>query len=90
MVTVAISEAELSLAATPDLAGTVDCTAYLFGSDAQPVADHRLVFVEPAEELKSEATADAAVYKPGDDAHIRFRVTNGRGEGVQAALGVDD
>ena len=43
---------------------------------------------QPADELKIEATADAPVYKPGDDARIRFRVTNARGEGVQAALGL--
>ncbi len=81
-------QAELTLTATPDLAGALDCDAYLFGGDARPVADHRLVFVQPADELKVEATADAAAYKPGDDARIRFRVTNARGEGVQAALGV--
>ena len=28
------------------------------------------------------------IYKPGDDARIRFRVTNSQGEGVQAALGL--
>jgi hypothetical protein len=81
-------QAELSLTATPDLAGTVDFNAYLIGRDARPVADHRLAFVEPADELKVEATADAAVYKPGDDARIHFRVTNARGEGVRAALGL--
>src|SRR5204863_1592133 len=81
-------QAELSLAATPELAGTLDFNAYLFGGDARPVGDHRLVFVQPADELKIEAAADARVYKPGDDARIRFRVTNKRGEGVQAALGL--
>jgi hypothetical protein len=81
-------QAELDLTATPELAGTVDFNAYLFGRDARPVSDHRLVFVQPASELKIEATADAAVYKPGDDARIQFRVTNERGEGVQAALGL--
>ena len=81
-------QAELNLTATPELAGTVDFDAYLFGRDARPVSDHRLVFVQPAGELKIEATADAAVYKPGDDARIQFRVTNERGEGVQAALGL--
>lgn len=80
--------AELALVATPDLAGTLDCNAYLFGRDARPVGDHRLVFVQPADELKIEATSDAPVYKPGDDARIHFRVTNTRGEGVQAALGL--
>jgi hypothetical protein len=48
-------QAELALTATPDLAGTVDIHAYLFGQDARPVGDHRLVFVQPADELKIEA-----------------------------------
>jgi uncharacterized protein YfaS (alpha-2-macroglobulin family) len=81
-------QAELALTATPEMAGTLDFSAYLFGADARPVGDHRLVFVQPADELKIEAKADNAVYKPGDEARIRFKVTNGRGEGVQAALGL--
>src|SRR5208282_676170 len=81
-------QAELSLTATPELAGTVDFNAYLFGRNAQPVGDHRLVFVQPADELKIEALADSLVYKPGEDARICFRVTNARGEGVRAALGL--
>jgi uncharacterized protein YfaS (alpha-2-macroglobulin family) len=81
-------EAELTLAATPELAGTVDFNAYLFGRDARPVGDHRLVFVQPADELKIEATSNAAVYKPGGEARIRFRVTNAKGQGVSAALGL--
>jgi uncharacterized protein YfaS (alpha-2-macroglobulin family) len=81
-------QAELTLNATAEMTGTLDIDAYLFGRDAQPVADHRLVFVQPADELKIETTADAAQYKPGGDARIRFHVTNARGEGVQAALGL--
>jgi uncharacterized protein YfaS (alpha-2-macroglobulin family) len=81
-------EAELSLTASPEMAGTVDLSAYLFGADAQPIADHRLIFVQPADELKIEAAADSAVYKPGGDARIKFRVTNSRGQGVHAALGL--
>jgi len=80
--------AELSLTATPELAGTVDFNAYLFGRDARPVGDHRLVFVQPADELKIEAAADSKIYKPGSEARIRFRVTNSHGEGVHAALGL--
>jgi uncharacterized protein YfaS (alpha-2-macroglobulin family) len=80
--------AELFLTATPELAGTVDFNAYLFGRDARPVGDHRLIFVQPADELKIEAVADSPVYKPGSEARIRFRVTNSHGEGVHAALGL--
>ena len=81
-------EAELTLNATPEMAGTLDIDAYLFGRDAQPIADHRLVFVQPADELKIETTADATQYKPGSDARIRFHVTNAHGAGVQAAIGL--
>ena len=81
-------QAELSLSASPDLAGVVDFNAYLFGRNAQPVGDHRLVFVQPADELKIDATSDAKVYKPGEDARISFRVTNSHGEGVSAAIGL--
>jgi len=81
-------EAELSLTATPEMAGTVDISAYLFGRDARPVGDHRLIFVQPADELKIETVADAPVYKPGAEARIQFRVTNSRGQGVHAALGL--
>jgi hypothetical protein len=81
-------QAEFSLTATPDLAGTIDFNAYLFGHNARPVGDHRLVFVQPADELKIETVADAPIYKPGGEARIRFRVTNSRGEGVSAALGL--
>lgn len=80
--------AELNLTASPDLAGTVDLNAYQFSQNAVPVGDHRLIFVQPAEELKIETVADAGVYRPGQDARIRFRVTNARGEGVRAALGL--
>ncbi len=82
------SQAELTLPITPAMAGTLDLDAYLIGANAQPVADHRLVFVQPADELKIETIADAALYKPGSDASIRFHVTNTRGEGMSVALGV--
>ncbi len=81
-------QAELSLTATPEMAGTVDISAYVFGRDARPVGDHRLIFVQPADDLKIETVADAAVYKPGGEARIQFRVTNSRGQGVHAALGL--
>lgn len=80
--------AHLSIPVTPEMAGTLDMNAYLFGRDARVVADHRLLFVQPAQELKIEAVADAAQYKPGSDACIRFRITNNHGEGVSAVLGL--
>ncbi len=79
---------EFVLTLTPDMAGTLNLNAYRFSSDGREIEDHRLVFVAPADELKVQAIADAAVYKPGAEATIRFRVTDDRGEGVSAALGL--
>jgi hypothetical protein len=81
-------QAEITLPASPDMAGTIDFSAYLFSRDAQVVGDHRLAFVQPADELKIVTTSDSASYKPGDDARIRFRVTDSHGRGVHAALGL--
>jgi len=81
-------QAELGLTATPEMAGTLDLSAYIFGRNAQAVSDHRLIFVQPADELKIETVADSSSYKPGSDARIQFRVTDSRGEGVHAALGL--
>ena len=81
-------QARLSLTASPEMAGTLDINAYLFRGDAQAIGDHRLVFVQPAGELKIEAVADAPAYKPGGEARIRFRVSDSQGVGVQAALGL--
>lgn len=81
-------QGELSLTATPELAGTVELNAYQFGGDARPVADRRVIFVQPADELKIETSTDRDSYKPGEDARVRFHVTNASGQGVEAALGL--
>jgi len=81
-------QADLTLDLNEQLAGTLDVNAYIFGANAIPVSDHRLVFVQPADELKISATSDAPVYLPGSEARVRFKVTNSHGQGVSAALGV--
>jgi uncharacterized protein YfaS (alpha-2-macroglobulin family) len=80
--------AELSVPATSEMSGTLDLSAYLFGRDARPIGDYRLIFVQPADELKIESVADSKSYKPGSDARIQFRVTNSHGQGVHAAMGL--
>ncbi len=81
--------AELSIAVTPQMAGTLSVHAYLFGRDAQTLEDQRMIFVQPSDELHIQATADAISYLPGTEANVRFHITNARGEGVQAALGLE-
>ena len=81
--------AALDLTARPEMAGTLQLNAYVFGREGRPIADHKLVFVQPAEELKIQTELDQPAYRPGGEARIGFRVTNNRGEGVQAALGLE-
>jgi uncharacterized protein YfaS (alpha-2-macroglobulin family) len=81
--------AELDLTATPGMSGTLAVSAYLIGRNGREVTDQRLVFVQPAEELRIEAKTDASSYLPGGEARVHFRVTNQKGEGVTAALGLE-
>ncbi len=81
--------ARLEFAAAAGMAGTVELNAYMFGRDGRPVGDHRMIFVQPADELRIETHPMRRDIKPGGEARIGFRVTNRKGEGVQAALGLE-
>ena len=65
--------AHLDLTATPDMAGTVDLNAYVFGRDGRPTGDHRMIFVQPADELRIEHGRCAGV-QTWWEARIGFRV----------------
>lgn len=80
---------DLSLDLTPGMFGTVEIRAYQITSDADPISDRRLIYVDPADDLKVEVTAEQESYKPGDDACVHFRVTDQMGRPVSAALGVE-
>jgi uncharacterized protein YfaS (alpha-2-macroglobulin family) len=80
---------DLSLDLTPAMFGTVEIRAYQITSDADPISDRRLIYVDPADDLKVEVSAEQETYKPGDDACVHFRVTDQAGRPVSAALGVE-
>jgi len=79
----------LSLDLTPAMFGTLEVRAYQITSDADPISDRRLVYVDPADDLKVEVSAEQESYKPGDEACVHFRVTDRMGRPVSAALGVE-
>jgi len=81
--------AEMNLTVTPEMSGTLAIHAYVIGRNGREAEDQRLVFVQPAEELRIEAVADATSYLPSGEAKIHFHVTNQKGEGVSAALGLE-
>jgi len=80
--------AEMNLIVGPEMSGTLTIDAYVIGRNGREVEDQRLVFVQPAEELRIETVADARSYLPGGEARVHFHVTNQKGEGVSAALGL--
>jgi uncharacterized protein YfaS (alpha-2-macroglobulin family) len=82
-------QGELSLDLTPDMYGAVEIRAYQITSDADPISDRRIVYVDPADDLKVDVTADRESFKPGEEARLDFRVTDAAGRGVSAALGVE-
>ncbi|HXF39245.1 MAG TPA: MG2 domain-containing protein, partial [Blastocatellia bacterium] len=79
----------LSLDLTPSMFGTLEIRAYQITSDADPISDRRLVYVDPADDLKVEVSAERESYKPGDEACVNFRVTDRMGRPVSAALGIE-
>jgi len=79
----------LSLDLGPSMFGTLEVRAYQITSDADPISDRRLVYVDPADDLKVSVSAEQETYKPGDDACVQFRVTDRFGKPVSAALGIE-
>jgi uncharacterized protein YfaS (alpha-2-macroglobulin family) len=80
---------DLSLDLTPAMFGTIEVRAYQITSDADPISDRRLVYVDPADDLRVEVSAEQETYKPGDDACVHFKVTDRMGRPVSAALGIE-
>jgi hypothetical protein len=69
--------------------GMIEVRAYQITPDADPISDRRLLYVDPADDLKVEASVEHECYAPGEDASINFRVTDKLGRPVSAALGIE-
>jgi hypothetical protein len=79
----------LDIDLTPEMFGAVEVRAYQFTSDADPVSDRKLVYIDPADDLHVEVSTGRESYRPGDDARIDFRATDAEGRPVSAALGIE-
>lgn len=79
----------LDIDLTPEMFGAVEVRAYQFTSDADPISDRKLVYIDPADDLRVEVSAGRESYRPGEDARIDFRATDAEGRPISAALGVE-
>lgn len=80
-------QGRLSFDLPPDLFGALELRAYLL-SEGGLVRDTRRVVVESPRDLQVTVEADRAVYRPGEEARLRFEVKNAA-QPRPAALGVD-
>jgi hypothetical protein len=72
----------------PTAFGTLEVHAYQMLASGEIIRDSRVVYVQPADGLKVEVSADEKVYRPGADGKITFTVTDREGKPTAAALGV--
>ena len=79
----------IDLDLTPDMFGALEVRAYQITSEAEPISDRRLIYVDPADDLEVEVSAARDTYRPGEEARIDFRVSDAAGRPVAAALGVE-
>lgn len=81
-------KATTSLDLTPDLFGTIEVRAYIFGRNADPISDRRLIFVDPADDLQIETKASKESFRPGEEAQIEMIVKDKFGKAKPAVLDV--
>jgi hypothetical protein len=80
--------ARLQIELSPNLSGSVQLSAYRITPSSDIIRDSRLLYVNPANDLKIDVRLDRETYRPGQDANIHFTVSDGRGHPVLAALGL--
>ncbi len=82
------SVAEQTLQLPASLFGTLEVHAYQVLTSGEVVRDSRVIYVNPAADLKIEVKADRGEYRPGEKGQIQFTVTDAQGKPAPAALGV--
>src|SRR5205823_6572722 len=81
-------KAEYRLDLPPGAFGTLELHAYQMLASGEVIRDSRVVYVQPANDLKIDVRADKEVYQPGAEGTIRFQVTDAAGKPTAAALGI--
>ena len=80
--------AEQTLELPPSVFGTLEVHAYQMLGHGEIIRDSRVVYVNPASDLKIEIKADKDVYQPGEKGSLTFQVRDAKGKPTAAALGV--
>lgn len=71
-----------------DLFGSLEVHAYQVLKTSEIIRDSRVIYVQPRDDLHIDVKANKKEFAPGESGQIQFLVTDSKGKGVQAALGI--
>ncbi len=71
-----------------DHSGALQLDAYYLALGSSLRRDSKLIYVEPADGLRVEVSADRSEYRPAEEAELTFQIRDADGNGHVAALGV--
>ncbi|MFI5379009.1 MAG: MG2 domain-containing protein [Tepidisphaerales bacterium] len=85
-VEVAKGRGECQIDLPPEVSGTLQLSAYRIGEAGLPVHKTRVLFVQPAQQLKLDVAKDKQEYRPGDEAELRFTLRDAKGLATPGAI----
>ncbi|HUU01897.1 MAG TPA: MG2 domain-containing protein, partial [Myxococcota bacterium] len=71
-----------------DIFGSLELSAYKILGNGEIMRDTRVLYVQPRRQLRIDVTQNKKVYRPGEEALIKFRVQDTQGRAVTAGMGV--
>ncbi len=86
-------QGELTLDLPADVSGTLELCAYRIADSGKAMRKSRVVYIQPASDLKITANLDQAEYRPGGLAKLNLKLTDNRNRPVPGAVslvGVDE
>lgn len=81
-------QAQVTLDIPPTLTGSLEVHGYQMLQTGEIIRDTRVVYVQSKNDLKVDVKNAKDEFAPGEDARLRFVVTDSTGKPTQAALGV--
>jgi hypothetical protein len=80
--------ATITIPLSEDLTGSLEVRAFRILPSDEIANDSRTILVLPSRDLRVDVAADRALYRPGDEATLRFTVRDDANHSAAAALGV--
>jgi len=81
-------QATFKVPLSPEVFGTIELHGYKILANGDIMRDARVLYVQPPRDLAITISRDKSVYRPGEDALIKFRVMDGQQRPAAAAIGV--